>query len=519
MAIDYNLLDDFEKKFEEEREYYQVPGAALAIVEGSDLIKVAGYGVRNLETGEPVTPETVFPIGSISKSMTSIMNATQVEAGIFDWDTLVKDISPQFKFADRQTTDNLQVRHVIGMRSGIGDPIGPYDGANNKYWDRHSAAYSIASLPAAPFRAIPGEKFHYGNESYASSGYFSPLMRGLETSQLLQEYKNLMGQKLFEPIGMTKTSITPIPSSISSDYASSYGLNATNGQGSLMEKAPINISNVNGMAPGGQVVSNAMDLSLYARMLLNKGVAINGNQIITPASLEKTWNDTIDAPGFPGLTNKTKYGLGWEIQFVELTTDNRIIEAIAHGGLLPAWVTWLMVVPDKNVGLIILTNSWSGFYFMLEMAKEFIKSLYGSDLDESQFIDYRKEYQEYVEELPKQIEEKVSSYTVKREEVESLLGNYEGGWNLEVNESDRLVLFKSGWVNYLFPSKAGDDKYIIGASNDYIYLRKELHDVSFSIDPTTSKMTMYSKMGNVAKLDISRKASWTVEAQFPIRYL
>lgn len=77
-----------------------------------------------------------------------------------------------------------------------------------------------------------------------------------------------MSQKIFEPIGMTKTSITPICSSISDNYATSYGLDTSNGRASLIAQAPISISNVNGIAPAGQVVSNAMDLSLYARMLL-----------------------------------------------------------------------------------------------------------------------------------------------------------------------------------------------------------------------------------------------------------
>jgi len=102
-----------------------------------------------------------------------------------------------------------------------------------------------------------------------------------------------------------------------------------------------------------------------------------------------------------------------------------------------------MVVPDTTLGLVILTNSWSGFYFILEMAKEFIKLVYPGHINDSQFINYRQQYQAYVQELPLKIQEKVSSYTVQRNEVESLLGNYEGGWNVEVNESNQLVLFKS----------------------------------------------------------------------------
>jgi CubicO group peptidase (beta-lactamase class C family) len=436
----------------------------------------------------------------MTKSMSAIMNATQVEAGMYSWETLVKDISPQFKFANQETTDNLQVQHMIGMRSGILDPSGPYQGANDKYWEDQSAPYLIRSLASAPFKGIPGTVFHYGNESFASTGYFSPLRQGVDASQLLQEYNNLMSERIFAPIGMRNTRITPVGSSIGDNYTASYGLDTSNGQASPMAKNPISISNVNGIAPAGQAVSNAMDLSLYARMLLNKGVTVDGVRILSEESIDKLWNDTIDAPGFPGLTNVTKYGLGWEIQDIQLTDPNRTIQAIAHGGLLPAWVTWLMVVPDTNAGLVILTNSWSGFYFLFEIAKEFLKKIYSSQLDESQFINYREQYEYFSQQLPKEIQEKVSSYTVAPQEVTPLLGNYEGGWNLDVNEANQLVLFKSGWVYYLFPSKTGQHNYIIGASNDNVYLKDTLHDVSFSIDSVSSQVIMNSKLGNVTKL-------------------
>jgi CubicO group peptidase (beta-lactamase class C family) len=500
-------LIEFERDLQEPLKRYQVPGVAFAIVHGNHLIRASGYGVRDLETNAPVTPETLFPIGSMTKSMTAVMNATQVEAGIFGWETLVKDISPHFKFADRRTTDNLQVRHLIGMRSGIRDPIGPYHKSeNNKYWEGQSVPYVIRSLASAPFEKSPGEIFHYGNECYASTGYLSPLKQGVDASQLLQEYNNLMRKHIFAPIGMTNTYITPICSSTTNNYAVSYGLDTSNGQASLMAKAPISISNVSGIAPSGQVVSNIMDLSLYARMLLNKGVTIDGVRILSEGSLDKLWNDTISAPGFPGLTDETKYGLGWEIQEVKLTNPNRTIHAIAHGGLLPSWVSWLMVVPDINAGLIILTNSWDGFYLIFEKSKEFLKWFYKDQLDESQFIDYRSQYEKYIHISPSEIQKKVSSYTVNPEEVQPLLGNYQGGWNLEVNQHNQLVLFKTGWVFYLFPSKAGQHDYFIGASNDNSYLNpdhldKEGNKIGFSIDPSSSQVTMNSTiMGKVTKL-------------------
>jgi len=503
-AVLLEKLKQFETDFEKGLTEHQVPGAAWAVVYENELIQASGCGVRDLETNEPVTPETLFQIGSMTKSMTAVMNATQVEAGIFDWETLVKDISPRFKFADRRPRDNLQVRHLIGMRSGIRDPIGPNKGANDKYWEGQSAPYVISSLASAPFERLPGEIFHYGNESY----YLSPLKRGVGSSKLLQEYNNLMRDKIFAPIGMKNTYIAPIFSSTTNHYAASYGLDTSEGKASLMAKAPISISNVSGIAPAGQVVSNVIDLSRYAMMLLNNGV-IDGEEILSEQSLTKLWTDTISAPGFPGLTKDTKYGLGWEIQKVKLTNRDEPIDAIAHGGLLPSWVSWLMVVPDINAGLIICTNSWAGFYLIFEKAKDFLKLFYGDDLEESQFIDYRSPYDKYINDSPPEIQKRVSSYTVNRDEVQPLLGNYQGGWNLEVNQDNQLVLFKTGWVFYLFPSTADQHNcqynYIIGASNDTSDLNpanldSQRNKIRFYIDPISSQVTMISEIGIVTKL-------------------
>ena len=382
-VVSLDKLNEFEKNFKErvkEQQQYQVPGAAFAIVHGNDLILASGHGVRDLKTHAPVTSETLFPIGSMSKSMTAVMNATQVEAGIFGWETLVKDISPHFKFANRETTEKLQVKHLIGMRSGILDPIGPNNGENDKYWEGQSAQYVIRTLANAPFEAMPGTKFHYGNECYASTGYLSPLKQGVDASQLLQEYNNLMRKHIFAPIGMTKTCITPICSSISDNYAASYGLDTSNGQASQMKEAPISISNVSGIAPSGQVVSNVIDLSLYARMLLNSGIAPNSEyRVVSTQNLQELWKPRIDTKGgIPGLTNDIDYGLGWEID--EITYNGHKFEVYCHGGFLPAWLSWIQVVPDSNVGLVILTNNAFGRYLALEMGQELLKLVYGEDL-------------------------------------------------------------------------------------------------------------------------------------------
>jgi CubicO group peptidase (beta-lactamase class C family) len=81
---------------------FNVPGAAVAVVQGGEIVYAEGFGQRNVQTGEPVTTETVFRVGSTTKSMTAMLVATQVDEGLFGWDTPVVDLVPGFSLPNER---------------------------------------------------------------------------------------------------------------------------------------------------------------------------------------------------------------------------------------------------------------------------------------------------------------------------------------------------------------------------------------------------------------------------------
>lgn len=499
-------LETFRRKIHEAQLKYRVYGVAVTIVQNDTLIFDEGFGKRNIETGEPMTTETICPLGSMSKSLTALMIATQVDEGLFTWDTYLKDISPLYRFPTAWLTENLQVYHLMSMSSGLSEPTSPYDNCgqyneNAIYWNEQSPAYVMTSLATPQILGEPGTVFYYNNEVYASAGYLTPLQQGKGPFEILQAYKDLMYQKVFHPIGMRSTYITSDLSCISNNYALSYGLLCEKKELRPLQKAATSINNINGLAPAGQIVSNAKDLSLYARMLLKSGIAPDSEyRVVSTQSLQELWKPRINTKGaIPGLTNDLDYGLGWEID--EITYNDNKFKVYCHGGFLPAWLSWIQVVPDSNVGLVILTNNAFGRYLALEMGQELLKLVYGEDLKFD--VDVYKYYQEAISDVIEGQGSPPASYKVKRDNVAPILGNYQGGWTVEIDKDNYLSVSKTGWIYYIFPSKTssiskGKNEFTVWASNDSQSLDKNKNKVEFYIDSVWG-VTMISGMGEVKR--------------------
>ena len=243
-------LETFHRKIHEAQKKYNVYGVAATIVQDDKLIFEGNFGVRNLKTKEPMTTETICPLGSMSKSLTALMIATQVDEGHFTWDTYLKDISPLYRFPTDLLTETLQVYHLMSMSSGLSEPTSPYDNCgqyneNAIYWNEQSPAYVMTSLATPQILGEPGTVFYYNNEVYASAGYLRPLQQGIGSFQMLQAYKDLMYKKVFYPIGMKSTYITSDLSCVSDNYAVSYGLQCQNGELKPLKMAATSVNNIN----------------------------------------------------------------------------------------------------------------------------------------------------------------------------------------------------------------------------------------------------------------------------------
>jgi CubicO group peptidase (beta-lactamase class C family) len=483
-ALSAQQLEDFKKKFEERMQFYMVPGASLGIVQNGQVLVSQGFGVRDVETKDPVTTKTLFTLGSMTKSLTAFMTATQVDEGLYTWNTPISEISSQYKFPD-EITNPLKVKDLLGMATGIEGAVNPFAnigdmilGANATLWNDQSAIYTIKNIPFLPCFPEQIGRHNYNNELYASAAYLTPLKNKTSLSQLLPAYKRLMRQKVFKPIGMESTCLTGILSSASRDYAVSYGLDMSDGIPKIFEKGSISINFIDGIGPAGQGVSNVEDMTRYLITLLNDGVNPDGVRVVNSETLQELWNvedkETKINVKDVGVTGTTTYGMGWWIEEIKRKSNpDQKITIRHHGGFLPSWACMQMLVPEHNIGMVILSNGCFGRELTMEMNQELLKLLYDSDLDN--LIDNESLYNKFVNDLRTTVPNKVSSYTIASEnvdDVELLLGNYEGGWTLALDQDHSLVLFKDGWIYELYPSKEDPSHiYYIGASNNHRVMR------------------------------------------------
>jgi CubicO group peptidase (beta-lactamase class C family) len=164
-TITPELLADLDATVPAAMTTFDVPGAAITLIQDGQVVYAKGFGVRNLATGEPFTADTVHRIASTTKSMTSMLVATQVDAGLFEWDTPVQTIYPDFQLPTPDLTRSVTVRQLMGMATGLGEnPI-------ELYFDLYTPKYWMASLAAFPILAPPGTEFHYNSTLYAMAGY------------------------------------------------------------------------------------------------------------------------------------------------------------------------------------------------------------------------------------------------------------------------------------------------------------------------------------------------------------
>ena len=155
------MLRAFEANVEAALQTFRVPGAAVALVQGNEIVFNRGFGLRDLASGAPVTPRTRFRIGSITKSMTVLLLATLVDDGVLSWDDRVVDLWSEFAAPTPELTQTLRVRDLLGMASGIAESTDLSVAAAEFFMSAGtiSASDALRSVAALPVIAPPDTTF------------------------------------------------------------------------------------------------------------------------------------------------------------------------------------------------------------------------------------------------------------------------------------------------------------------------------------------------------------------------
>jgi CubicO group peptidase (beta-lactamase class C family) len=332
-SIDTAAIDAIVQKAQKA---WQVPGAAVAIVRGDEVVYLKGFGVKRRGSSEPVTPDTLFPIASCTKAFTTTAMAMLADEGRMDWDDPVRRHVPYFHLADPLADADVRLRDLVTHRTGLGgNDLLWY----RSPWDRQEIIRRIGRVKLKhPFRTT----FQYQSTMFAVAGCAVESASGCRWKEFVQK-------RIFDPLGIKGATFTTTGAEQSPDHASPHRRNG-NGEVEVIPWYPMPKPD-----PAGSINAGARDLANWVRFQLGDG-SFQAKRLVSAKNLNETHTPQMvirmegPAKAMNPETVQMSYGMAWVIQ------DYRGHRQLSHAGAIDGFRAHLTLVPDAGLGLVILNN-------------------------------------------------------------------------------------------------------------------------------------------------------------------
>jgi CubicO group peptidase (beta-lactamase class C family) len=320
---------------------WQVPGASLVIVHKDKVIYLKGYGVRELGSDKPVTPDTIFAIASLTKAFTTTALALLVDEGKLKWDDPVRKHVPFFRLKDALADENVTLRDLVCHRTGLARHDLLWLRAP---WSQEETIRRLAFIkPAHSFRAA----YQYNNIMFMTAGF-------AVASASKSTWQDFVRKRLFEPLGMTSAIFTRSAVLKNPDHATPHR------RGDDGKVRPIAwYDDDKQIRASGSIKASARDLGQWIRFQLGDGTW-NGKRLLSVRNLAETHTPQMvirlegAAKASNPETTQMSYGLGWIIQ------DYRGRLHYSHGGHLEGFRSRIVLVPRARLGIGLLMNADAG---------------------------------------------------------------------------------------------------------------------------------------------------------------
>jgi len=397
-------LDSVEVLVNELMKDYEMPGLSIGIVRNDSVVFSKGYG--NLEIGkEPeVNENTIFGIGSISKSFTALTLGILVDEGKIKWDDKVKSYLPYFELYAPYVTEHFTIRDLLTHRSGLKE----VSGGTLWYHSDYSREEIIKRLkylePVSGFR----EKQAYQNVMYVVAAEIVEIVSGTTWDDFLRT-------RVFDKLKMDHSTSLSVEREANNNLAQPHIWDEDYKKVAIVQERGDNL------APGGFIYSSADDMSNYMRMLLNNGVYEN-DTVVSSSIIEEIFKPQVIYPsalGNPFKNEFSSYGFGWWLTPIN---GHKLIE---HSGGIDGMTADLVMIKDLNLGFVILTNtSDEPVTFVLKSL--LLKELLGvEDVLDENFYDLVKDWRvKKVKEKKKDLKRTLELKRVKGRRVRNYLFSY-----------------------------------------------------------------------------------------------
>ena len=352
-SINSNHIDSIINKYAKE---YSIVGLSVGTVY-KDSIEIKSYGTTNQNSKSEITESTLFNIASITKLFTATAIMQLVEEGKLALDDKVIDLLPEFKMKDKRFKE-ITVYHLLTHSSGLMWDNKLKNSPNNET----SLPLYLKNLENKKLNFKPGSKMSYKTYSNVAFDLLGIIIEKISN----QSYKEFIQNNQLNKLGLSNSTFDyrlsgnsniALPQIIAGN---SKDINRLNFQGIDRKKNPI----INGEPlqivtydkigeeyehnPSGNLMSSTSELIIWLNEILKTSKESNDNQILSKASLEAMWNKN-------HLANEDNIfiGLGWWVK-----EDENFGRSFFHVGTNPGYCSILMIYPERELGIVILSNGW-----------------------------------------------------------------------------------------------------------------------------------------------------------------
>ncbi|WP_339771796.1 serine hydrolase domain-containing protein [uncultured Paraglaciecola sp.] len=344
-------------------ENLDIPGAGIGIMQNGTLIYTGGVGVKDIETGEPIDGNTRFIIASNTKGMTTLLLAKLVEMGRIRWDDPVINHYPNFRLGDDKTTQSVLVRHLVCACTGL--PRKDFEWVFNNTASTPAIAVFDELAGTQPTSSF-GEIYQYNNQMAAAAGYVAAHLL-YPNMEIGAAYDRAMQEYIFAPLSMSNTTFD-FKAALNGNIAKPYTVNF-DGEIEDIKQTPSDGFNhtMTAYRPAGGAWSTPTDMLKYIQNELTAGISPNGTRLFAEAPLLER-----RAP-FVETGAGSSYGMGLS------NKDINGIAIVKHGGSMAGYLSQMFIIPESNVGAVILTNSDQGWALFEPFERKLIELLYNGE--------------------------------------------------------------------------------------------------------------------------------------------
>lgn len=328
-----------------------VPGAAVAVSVGNDVVETAA-GLLNQATGVEATVDSVFQIGSVTKVLTTTLAMQLVDEGVLDLDAPVRRFLPEFRISDEQAAERITVRQLMCHSSGFEGDIFTDTGKGDDCIARY-----LDALHDTPQLFEPGEMFSYNNAGICVLGRIIEVLRGRPFDECMSTY-------LFAPLGMTHAANDPYEAIL---HRAAVG-HVERTPGGELAPTPVWAMARSNAPAGSMLAMRPRDLLGFARMHLSAGRGPDGSSVVSAESVAEMQTPQVV---LPDINQGAAWGLGWELF--------RLRDGVVfgHDGNTIGQSAFLRLVPGADVALALFCNGGSPQPLFAEIATHVLRELAG----------------------------------------------------------------------------------------------------------------------------------------------